>query len=69
MADKIQLINVADIVDPETGKTDRELNMEKVHDIPLKSLVECDETGLRLYVAIFTARTRTLVFTTRILLP
>ena len=39
-----------DIVDPETGKTDRELNMEKVHDIPLKSLVECNETGLRLYV-------------------
>ena len=47
---KVVLVNIADIPDPKTGKTDREINNEMEHTIPLKSLVECNETGLRMYV-------------------
>lgn len=41
--------NIADTVNPETGKTYREENHEKTHNIPLHSLVETGE-GLRLWV-------------------
>lgn len=52
-------INIADIKDKSTGKTYREMNLEKVHNIPLGTLVEVDfddsyledpVKGLRLYV-------------------
>jgi len=54
------LINVADIVE-ENGKTIRENNLEKVHEIPLGTLVEvkfdewygdgvCEKIHARLYV-------------------
>ena len=51
-------INIADIVDKETGKTYRQLNSEKTHNIPLGALVECvhdleypsTNDGLRLHV-------------------
>ncbi len=51
-------INVADIPDPVTGLTDRQLNAAKTHTIPLDALVEvvCDPEypsdldGCRLYV-------------------
>lgn len=45
----VQLINIADLKNPETGKTYREENNEKVHNIPIGSLVEV-ENGLRLFV-------------------
>ena len=49
-------MNVADIVNEKTGKTYRQENLEKVHNIPLKTLVEVyfdggeDRNGLRLFV-------------------
>lgn len=52
-------INIADIVNPETGKTYRQENLEKTHNIPLGVLVEVDfddsylespKSGLRLFV-------------------
>lgn len=55
----MELINIADIVDDSTGKTYREKNLEKGHNIPLGTLVEVDfddsgledpVKGLRLYV-------------------
>jgi|ERR1035437_883508 hypothetical protein len=54
----INTINVADIVNTESGKTFREENNEKTHNIPLGTLVEVsfgdsnDESknGLRLFV-------------------
>lgn len=46
--------NIADIVNSKTGKTWRQENMEKVHNIPLGALVEVeadlDQNGLRLWV-------------------
>jgi hypothetical protein len=45
------LVNVADLVDPETGKTWRQLNMEKQHVIRTGSLVEVCASGVRLFVA------------------
>jgi hypothetical protein len=56
---KVDLVNVADLKNPETGKSYREENNEKVHNIPLGTLVEvdfddsfCDKpvSGLRLFV-------------------
>ena len=49
------IINVADIVNPESGKTYRQENAEKFHTIPLGALVEIscgqdDVDGLRLFV-------------------
>jgi hypothetical protein len=49
------MINVADMVNPESGKTWREENAEKTHAIPLGTLVEiyCGQKevdGLRLFV-------------------
>ena len=35
-----KFVNVADIVNPKTGKTWRQENLEKQHKIPLGSLVE-----------------------------
>lgn len=46
----VVLVNVADMVNEKTGKTWREENLEKEHNIPLKSLVEVEGRGLRLYV-------------------
>ncbi len=55
-------VNVADLTNPETGKTYRQENSEKTHNIPLGALVEKlkyndktrqyedDPHGLRLYV-------------------
>ena len=45
----IQFINIADLVNPHTGKTYREENAELKHKIPIGSLVELD-TGVRLFV-------------------
>jgi hypothetical protein len=43
-------VHVADLVNPETGKTQREENAELKHVIPIGSLVEIKETGARLFV-------------------
>lgn len=47
---KIVAINIADTINEETGKTWRQENLEKEHTIPLKTLVEVEGRGLRLYV-------------------
>lgn len=49
------IMNVADLVNPETGKTWREENMELAHKIPLWTLVEINNVnsndhGARLWV-------------------
>ena len=44
------LTNVADLVNPDTGKTYRQENKEKKHQFPIDSLVEDVETGVRLFV-------------------
>ena len=44
------LVNIADTVNEKTGKTWREENLEKEHNIPLKTLVEVEGSGLRMYV-------------------
>jgi len=55
----MEVVNIADIVNKKTGKTFREENNEKKHNIPLGSLVEVDfddsylespKKGLRLFV-------------------
>jgi hypothetical protein len=51
----MNMINIADIKNPTTGKTFREENSEKNHNIPLGTLVEVGEeisrySGLRLFV-------------------
>ena len=53
----MEFVNIADLTNPETGKTYRQENNEKQHKIPLGSLVEVkgDEydskvNGLRLWV-------------------
>jgi len=55
----MEIINIADMVNPDSGKTYREENNELVHNIPLGSLVETDfndeylespKSGLRLFV-------------------
>lgn len=43
-------IHIADLVNPKTDKTYREENSELRHNIPIGSLVEYDETGIRLFV-------------------
>ena len=52
------IVNAADIKNTETGKTFRQENNEKIHNIPLGTLVEVDfddsdgdpKRGLRLFV-------------------
>lgn len=44
------LINIADIVNDETGKTYRQENAEKQHAIPVGSLVEVEWDKTRLFV-------------------
>lgn len=47
------MIVFADIVNPSTGKTFREENLEKVHQFPIGSLVELTDDppgGIRLHV-------------------
>ncbi len=44
-----QFINVADLINPKTGKTWRQENSELQHNIPIGTLVEI-ETGERLTV-------------------
>lgn len=49
----MELVNIADLKNPETGKTYREENEAITHNIPLGTLVEvdCDDSkGLRLFV-------------------
>jgi len=45
----MKLINIADMINPETGKTYREENNEKGHNIPLGTLVEVvfDDSGYK----------------------
>lgn len=43
-------IHVADLVNPKTGKTYREENAKLKHNIPIGSLVELIDTGIRLFV-------------------
>ncbi len=43
-------IFIADLVNKQTGKTYSEENAEKVHNIPIGSLVEDSDTGIRLFV-------------------
>jgi len=43
-------MNIADLINPETGKTYREENLAKSHKIPLGALVEIVDTGARLFV-------------------
>lgn len=43
------MLNVADIVDPKTNKTFRQMNSELSHNIPIGALVEL-ENGERLFV-------------------
>jgi hypothetical protein len=54
---KVNLINVADLTSPESGKTYREENNEKQHKYEVDDLVEvigweddCEYSGMRLYV-------------------
>lgn len=54
---KVEFINIADIKNPKTGKTYREENEAKVHNIKLGTLVEVEldedvhkKPSLRLYV-------------------
>lgn len=47
--DTVQMVDINSIVIPETGKTTRQANLEKVHTVPLGSLVQL-ETGVRLFV-------------------
>lgn len=42
-------LRISDIINKQTGKTFGQENLEKVHNIPLHSLVEI-ENGTRLYV-------------------
>ena len=55
----MNFVNIADIKNPESGKTYRQENNEKTHKIPLGTLVEVDfndeycetpKKGLRLFV-------------------
>ena len=55
----MEFINIADIKNPKTGKTYREENLEKTHNIPIGALVEVEidddyldepKHGLRLFV-------------------
>lgn len=45
-------VNVADLKDPNDpqGRSYRQVNAERKHAIPLRTLVEVKETGERLYV-------------------
>lgn len=45
-------INVADLKDPNDpqGRSYREINAEKLHNIPIGALVEITDTGVRLFV-------------------
>jgi hypothetical protein len=53
-SNKTVFVNIADLKNPETGKTYRQENNEKKHKIPLGTLVEVDfespKKGLRLFV-------------------
>jgi hypothetical protein len=54
----MEFINVADMINPSTGKTYREENREKEHKIPLGALVEIVDNeemeGIRLNVVALT---------------
>ncbi len=46
-----KIIMIHDLIaDSETGETYKELNAKKNHNIPIGSLVECVDTGIRLFV-------------------
>ena len=42
MGDNVHFIFIHDLVDPKTGKTYREMNLELKHQFPIGSLVEID---------------------------
>ena len=53
----MKIINIADLTNPETGKTYREENNEKLHKYKVGDLVEiipwdddCKYAGMRLYI-------------------
>lgn len=46
------VINIADLVNPDTGKTYREENNARTHSFPLGSLVEVKDEGTRLFVVL-----------------
>jgi hypothetical protein len=48
----VKFINIADLTDPSDsqGRTYRQINRTKSHSIPVGSLVEYTETGVRLFV-------------------
>jgi len=51
-----RMVNIADLTNPETGRTIRQENLKKQHNIPVDTLVEIlgdenDEySGMRLYI-------------------
>lgn len=49
----VHIVNVADLVNPKSGKTYRQENAERVHKFNVGQLVEIDDgdrVGIRLYV-------------------
>ena len=44
-----KIVMVYDLVDQETGKTIKQINLEKTHELPVGSLVELN-SGSRLFV-------------------
>lgn len=55
----MKIINISDLVNPDTGKSYRQENNERIHNIPVGTLVEVDfddeclespKKGLRLFV-------------------
>lgn len=47
-------VHIPDLVNPETGRTYREENADLQHNIPIGTLVEHTETGIRLFVVAHT---------------
>jgi hypothetical protein len=48
----MQIINIADLIDPDDpqGRSYRQVNAERTHGIPVGTLVEVVNTGVRLFV-------------------
>lgn len=48
----IEIINIADLKDPDdsAGRSYRQVNAEKVHNIQIGSLVEVESNGVRMFV-------------------
>lgn len=52
--ERVVCVNVADLVDPDDpqGRTYRQINAAMRHGIPLGSLVEDEDSGIRLFVVL-----------------